>query len=151
MTYSQNMPLVKPKKQKFHKRCLGSGKLLRILMIEDSESDVVLLEHLLEDATASVNMLEITDVPRLSDGFEVIKTEIFDIIMLDLNLLDIQGIACVAALHAEVPEIPIIVYSGMDDPKLFKEAMLCGAHSYLVKGRETSDNIKKIIISAVKS
>ena len=133
-----------------HKRKLGNGPLLRILLIEDSESDVVLLEHLLEEATAQENTLEITDVPRLSEGFSEIKTQQFDIIMLDLNLLDIQGIACVAALHAEVPKIPIIVYSGMDDPKLFKEAMLCGAHSYLVKGRETGYNLKKIIDNAVK-
>ena len=141
---------VKNRQTAVTKRKIGKGPLLRILMIEDSESDVVLLEHLLEEETAKNNTLQILDVPRLSDAFLVIKEDEFDIIMLDLNLLDIQGIASVAALHAELPEVPIIVFSGMDDPKIFKEALLCGAHSYLVKGKETGRSIKQIINNAVK-
>ena len=134
---------------KLTKRKIGSGPLLSILMIEDSESDVVLLEHLLEEGVGQKNTLAIADVPRLSDAMLAIKDTKFDVIMLDLNLLDIQGIACVAALKAEVPQIPIIVYSGMDDPRIFKEAMLCGAHSYLVKGKETGEGLGKIIKQAV--
>ncbi len=142
---------VKSKKSKISMRKMGKGPLLSILMIEDSESDVVLLEHLLEEEAAKKNTLAVIDVPRLADALSIMQEQEFDIIMLDLNLLDIQGIACVAALRAEAPEVPIIVYSGMDDPRLFKEALLCGAHSYLVKGKETGKNLKKIIDNAIAS
>ena len=52
---------------------------------------------------------------------------------------------CVAALHAEFPNIPIIVYSGMDDPKLKEKALMCGAKSYLVKGKESPYALKFLI------
>jgi two-component system, sensor histidine kinase and response regulator len=131
------------------KRIMGKGPVIRILMIEDSESDVILFEHLLEEEAAKENTIIVADVARIADAFPILHEESFDLIMLDLNVLDIQGIGAVAAIRAEAQEVPVIVYSGMDDPRLFKEALLCGAHSYLVKGRETGHSIKKIIDSAL--
>lgn len=126
----------------------GAPRHLNILVVEDSESDMVLLENMLMQAKGE-NDIVLSNAVRLADAFRMVKAERYDIVLLDLNLLDIQGIACVAALHAEIPDIPIIVYSGMDDPRLFREAMLCGAHSYLVKGKQTANNLKEIINSAV--
>lgn len=117
---------------------------LDVLIIEDSESDVYLVQSMLEDVSPDTHYT-ITDVPRLVDAFKIIKRQKFDIVLLDLNLLDIQGVASVAALHAEVPNTPIIVYSGMDDPKLRRESLLCGAQYYLVKGKQTSGSLKYVI------
>lgn len=127
-----------------------ADRALNILVVEDSESDLLLLQNMLESASGK-NELNLDNAPRLSDAFRMVKAERYDLVLLDLNLLDIQGIACVAALHAEIPEIPIVVYSGMDDPRLFREAMLCGAHSYLVKGKESADHLKSVIDEAVAS
>ena len=117
---------------------------LNVLIIEDSESDVYLVQSMLEEVSPDINY-NIIDAPRLVDAFKIVKREKFDIILLDLNLLDIQGVASVAALHAEVPNTPIIVYSGMDDPKLRRESLLCGAQYYLVKGKQTSGSLKYVI------
>jgi len=117
---------------------------LSILVIEDSESDVYLVQSMLEEVSPDITF-NIKDVPRLVDAFKIVKREKFDIILLDLNLLDIQGVASVAALHAEIPNTPIIVYSGMDDPKLRRESLLCGAQYYLVKGKQTSGSLKYVI------
>lgn len=117
---------------------------LNILIIEDSEPDVVLLQEIMFQFIdpSSVKFME---AARLVDAFRIIQKNQFDLVILDLNLLDIQGLASVAALHAELPNIPIVVYSGMDDPKLGEQAIVCGAHSYLVKGRETGERLREII------
>lgn len=117
---------------------------LNVLIIEDSESDVFLVQSMLEEISPEIKF-NITDAPRLVDAFRIVKREEFDIILLDLNLLDIQGVASVAALHAEVPKTPIVVYSGMDDPKLRRESLLCGAQYYLVKGKQTSGSLRHVI------
>jgi CheY-like chemotaxis protein len=119
-------------------------KSLSLLIIEDSESDVYLVQSLLQEIYPRISF-NVTDAPRLVDAFKIVKRDKFDIILLDLNLLDIQGVASVAALHAEIPETPIIVYSGMDDPNLRKESLLCGAQYYLVKGKQTAASLKTVI------
>jgi len=123
-------------------------RVVRILLVEDCKSDVFLMERMLEDV--SVNCFyEITDVPRLVDAFYKIDKEKFDLVMLDLNLLDIDGVASVAALRAQVPYLPIVVYSGVDDPKTKEKALMCGASHYLVKGRESGFGLKHMIERAV--
>lgn len=119
-------------------------KVVRLLLIEDCKSDVFLLERMLEEVSVSC-FYEITDVPRLVDAFYKIDKEPFDLVLLDLNLLDIDGVASVAALRAQAPDIPIVVYSGTDDTKTKEKAIMCGAAHYLVKGRESGFGLKHLI------
>ena len=119
-------------------------RVVRILLVEDCKSDVFLLERMLEDV--SINCFyEITDVPRLVDAFGKIDHERFDLVILDLNLLDSDGVASVVALRAQVPNVPIIVYSGTDDESMREKALMCGAAHYLVKGRESGYGLKRMI------
>lgn len=120
------------------------GNRIKILLVEDSPSDVILMTQMLKE-TSVTDSYDITDVSRLADAFTLVHRETFHLIMLDLNLLDINGVSSVAALHAEVPGTPIIVYSGMDDPKLKEKALMCGASHYLVKGRESPYGLKHMI------
>ncbi len=123
-------------------------RVIRILLIEDCKSDAFLLERMLEDA--SVNCFyDITNVPRLVDAFYKVDKEQFDVVLLDLNLLDIDGVASVAALHAQISELPIIVYSGTDDTKVKEKAIMCGAMHYMVKGKESGFGLKYMIERAI--
>jgi DNA-binding NarL/FixJ family response regulator len=119
---------------------------IKILVVEDCASDVHLLEHMLASAGGNV---AITSTGRLIDAFQYIDSETFDVILLDLNLLDIDGVASVAALAAEAPMTPIIVYSGMENRNLIEEALLCGAKHYLIKGREDGHSLRRTIDSVL--
>src|ERR1700733_6101387 len=103
----------------------------KMLVVEDCQSDVFLLERMLSDAGGAD--MDICSVPRLLDAFQRIENEWFDLILLDLNLLDMDGVASVAALSAEAPGTPIIVYSGTENRKIQETALLCGAREYLIK------------------
>lgn len=119
-------------------------KHCRILLIEDSKADVILFRKMMK-GLPGCEEFEISDAPRMSDVFDTLSERSYDIILLDLCLVDIDGSASVAALHAISPNIPIIVYSGNDDIKLKEEALFCGAKHYLVKGKESPFAIKYMI------
>ena len=117
---------------------------IRVLLIEDNQSDVLLVSRMLSEAWQR-NTFDICNVPRLSDALDQLHAQHFDIVLLDLNLLDISGVAAVAALRMEVGGTPIIVYSGVFDPQLRQDALLCGARHYLVKGRESAFSLRFMI------
>jgi len=129
---------------------LAIRQAVRVLLIEDNRSDVFMVSRMLRDA-AHPNAFEMVDAPRLSDALELLDTQHFDIILLDLNLLDMDGVASVAALHAEAPHTPIIVHSGTHDPQMRREALMCGARHYLVKGRESAFSLRFMIGQALKA
>ncbi len=142
ITEKFHLPIVNTRTQK-----VGEA-LTRILLIEDSRTDVFLVKRMLCGISRN-ETFEITDVPRMADALEMLDKTPFDVVLLDLNLLDIDGIACVSALHAEIPNTPIIVYSGTQDPKLREGALMCGAKHYLVKGRESAFSLKFMIQQAL--
>jgi DNA-binding response OmpR family regulator len=116
----------------------------RILLIEDNKNDVALIKRMLKDSFQESG-LEFADVPRMVDALELIDNRSFDLAILDLSLLDIEGSAAVAAFHAQAPNIPIIVHTGSQCPKLRHETIMCGAKHYLVKGRESPFSFKFMI------
>lgn len=116
-----------------------AAALPQVLLVEDNMGDVHLTRHMLR------GYCTLTDVPRLSDALDLIDEEVFDLILLDLNLLDIEGPASVAAINAVAPNIPIIVYSGVCDGELRNESVLCGARCCLIKGQENRFTLKTAI------
>jgi CheY-like chemotaxis protein len=123
---------------------------LNVLLVEDSKSDAALVQRMLSDS-APLLYYNFVHVTRLADALDETAQQHFDIALLDLNLLDMEGLASITALHASIPHTPIIVYSGMDDPHLRQQASLCGARYYLVKGRESGYAIKFMIEQSVAS
>lgn len=115
-----------------------------ILIIEDNKSDVCLLKTSLQRLFGR-DTFDYADVPRLIDALELMDDALFDLAFLDLNLLDMEGCATVAALHAESPSLPIIVYSGSCDPELLHEVMLCGARHCVMKGHESDLMMRSIV------
>lgn len=121
---------------------------IQVLLVEDSPGDAFMVERMLRDASPR-HEFDVTHVPRLADALSALDAGRFDAVLLDLNLLDIEGVASVAAMNAQTPQTPIIVYSGMDDPRLREEAFMCGARHYLVKGRESAWGLRHVIKQAI--
>lgn len=107
----------------------------KLLLIEDNRSDALVVRRMLRDLPMG-EMLLFHEVPRLNDALALLFAEAFDLVILDLNLLDASGLPAVAAVRATAPGTPIVVYRGSDDPDLRKGAVLCGAQHYLVKSAD---------------
>lgn len=115
-----------------------------ILLIEDCHSDTLIFRKMLKKAP-DCEHFTVIDTPRLTNVFTLIEENQFDIIFLDLNLPDIDGSASVAALQAIAPNIPVIVYSSVENLQLREEAMICGAKSFLTKNKQSPYSIKFMI------
>ncbi len=104
---------------------------MKVLLVEDNPGDVRLLELMLQDVLPTGSL---THADTLAKAMSQVCLMRFDIILLDLSLPDSQGNGTFWRLHEVVPDVPIIVMTGLDDEALAMELAQAGAQDYLVKG-----------------
>ncbi|MCB9596599.1 MAG: response regulator [Sandaracinaceae bacterium] len=124
-----------------------SRESLRLLLVEDSRPDRVLLMRLLRDTP-----FEATSVERLRDAIDRCRERdsIPDVILLDLSLPDAAGLEAVAGLRAQAWAMPIVVLTGDTSPGLGAEAMRAGADDFLVKGQVDGDSLTRALSFAIE-
>jgi DNA-binding response OmpR family regulator len=108
-----------------------AGKEIRILLVEDNPTEVLLLQETFSDITGAD--FKITQVERLQDALSCLEKEPSDIVLLDLGLPDSQGIDTFIQLHRHSPDIPVLVLTALDDEAVGMKAVQQGAQDYLVK------------------
>ncbi|MGA9533596.1 MAG: diguanylate cyclase [Anaerolineales bacterium] len=105
---------------------------IKVLLIEDNPGDARLIRLYAEENGDQYIQLRIAD--RLQQGIEQLRAEPPDIVLLDLNLSDSEGLETLFALTDAEFSVPIIVVSGMIDQELALKAVRMGAQDYLIKG-----------------
>ena len=121
---------------------------ISILLVEDNPDDVFLLERML--CKAKTVQFELTHCDLLSSAITLLGTKSFGIILLDLSLPDGKGLDTVVRTHAAVPNIPIVVLSGLGDEELAIRALQEGAQDYLVKGHVDCDLLIRAMRYAIE-
>ena len=121
---------------------------LHILLVEDNPGDADLIKETLADST--LFHFRFTGVARMSEALVVLTRETVDLILLDLNLPDSNGIATVREINEKALDIPIVVLTGTDDPQLGVEAIKAGAQDYLVKGKVTVGIFERVLRYALE-
>jgi two-component system OmpR family sensor kinase len=106
----------------------------KILLIEDSHVDALLLTKALQDFKHTP-LFELIHVDRLATGTERAKQESFTAVLLDLFLPDAKGVDTLVRMQREAQALPIVVLTGLDDDSTAVEAVRAGAQDYLVKGQ----------------
>jgi DNA-binding response OmpR family regulator len=121
---------------------------LRILQVEDEPALARLLkEHL---KMALQESYELTWVQRLADASAALTARTFDLVLLDLGLPDSFGIEGLHTLHRQMPQIPIIVLSGLEDEQVAMRTLQSGAQDYLVKGKLDSQLLARAVYDAIE-
>lgn len=120
---------------------------LRILLIEDKCGDADLIKDMLSE---SGNSCQLLCVECLSDGIELIKTDSFDAILLDLGLPDSYGLDTLRRLMAANPAAPVIVLTDLADKSVGRESAKAGAQDYLVKGQFDKNMLSRAIGYAIE-
>ena len=124
------------------------NKKLKILLIEDDPGDAHLIRKMLIESKSAYFELEHFD--RLSTGLEQLAQMEIDLILLDLNLPDSQGLDTIVKAHAKAQIIPVIVLTGLEDENLAIKSISKGAQDYLVKGQIDSGLLIRAIHYAVE-
>ena len=89
-------------------------------------------------------------VGDLSTGLARLTDEVFDVILLDLNLPDSDGLNTLIAVHEHQPDIPIVVQTGLDDEEIATQAVQSGAQDYLIKWRMDDSLLVRSIRYAIE-
>ena len=121
---------------------------LHILLIEDSETDRILIERLLREALG--DSCRITRTIRLDEGLECLDAQSVDAVMLDLTLPDSVGTGACERIRVRSPETPVIVLTGIDDEATALDSLNRGAQDYLVKGRIDGGLLSRAVRYAVE-
>jgi two-component system, cell cycle response regulator len=105
----------------------------RILLVEEEPRDLTALRDTLEameDPKYKVEWVE-----ELSRALQRLSLGGVDVVLLDLNLPDSEGLATFERAKAFAPDVPILVLTSMDDQEIAMRTVQAGAQDYLVKGR----------------
>src|ERR1700733_3684813 len=117
---------------------MSRNALSRILLIEDNLGDARLLQQMFNDIQSSGGLssdAKLTHVQVLHEAEDRLEKNEFDIILLDLNLPDVNGLAAVRRAQAAAPGVPLVILTGLDDETIAEQALQEGAQDYLIKGQ----------------
>ncbi|MBT3271359.1 response regulator transcription factor [Candidatus Poribacteria bacterium] len=120
---------------------------LRILLVEDSTPDAMLVQEYLAEALGTEHT--VTHVVRAREAVERLEEDHVDVILLDLLLPDAMGVECVSMIRDAAPKSAIVVISGVDDEQVTASALDAGAQGYLLKDHVDAELLKHALKVAV--
>ncbi|MCD4754648.1 MAG: PAS domain-containing protein [Deltaproteobacteria bacterium] len=124
------------------------SKIIKVLLMEDNPGDARLIQEMVSEVDGAAFGLERVD--RLSTGLEHLSVKDVDVILLDLGLPDSVGLDTFKKVHAHVPEVPIVMLTGLDDAEIAIEGVRMGAQDYLVKGRVDGNLLSRILLYSIE-
>jgi diguanylate cyclase (GGDEF)-like protein len=113
-----------------------------------NESDAVFLRQMVQ--ISSYGELSIETVDRISTGAECLRCDEFDVVLMDLQLVDTSGLDSFATLASLAPRIPIVVVVGIEDEQWAQQAVRCGAQDYLIRQQVTPHSLAHSLRCAVE-
>lgn len=116
----------------------------QVLMVEDDSDFHRLAACWLEQAEIPgsdhplrPNCCAVTWVVSLEEALDRLAVDKYDLVLLDLNLPDSQGMASFQRVFERAPDTPVVVVSGMDNEDQAVNAIRIGAQDYLIKDQIT--------------
>ncbi|MEU6761154.1 response regulator transcription factor [Streptomyces sp. NPDC046853] len=118
---------------------------VRVLLAED--------QSMVREALAALLGLEpdIEVVAQVARGDEVVaaaREHAVDVALLDIEMPGLTGIEAAAGLHAEFPELKIVVLTTFGRPGYLRSAMEAGADAFLVKdapAAQLAEAVRKVL------
>jgi two-component system response regulator GlrR len=115
---------------------MSSGK---ILLVDDDRNLIELVKMRLESAN-----YEVTTALDEEAALEAVKNQIFDLSLVDLQLVHQDGIWLMEEIHLITPEMPVIILTAYGSIESAVEAMKRGAYNYLTKPFDHRDLLFQI-------
>ncbi len=95
------------------------------------------------NTASDMNVLD--DVATTTELFEKLKERSPDVVILEMDIPEINGIATLRKIKQEYPDIKVLIYSGQSEDVYALSTIRAGAYGYLSKAAEID-----YIISAVR-
>ena len=116
---------------------------IRVLCIEDQRAfnDAMRIALSTEDDVVCLG-----SVVSVADGLEVLAREHVDVVLMDVDLPDVDGIEGTRRVKAASPETSVVVLTALAELEVFVRAVAAGADAFLAK-----DSPFEAILAAVRN
>ncbi len=108
---------------------IATGSKSRLLVVDDEPGNIRILSNILAEDYA------LSAATNAEQALALAKNQLPDLILLDMVMPDMDGLAVCEALKAmdETSDIPVIFVTSMDDPENEERGLLAGAVDYIRK------------------
>ena len=127
-----------------------SEKAIKVLLIEGDADESSVIKQSLLDCPDRASTFAVKESARLSTASRLLAQERFDAVLLDLALAQSVGIEGFRRVHAQAPETPILILTGLQDEAVAIEAVREGAQDYVIKGTPDCCLLKRAIRHAIE-
>jgi len=122
---------------------------VRLLLIEDAGSEAELFKERSKDT--EILDIEVVHFQWLQPAIKCAKEDPFDIVFLDLSLPGSVGLGTLAEFIRNVPNVPVVVYSGHPDLHMAAKAIRAGADSFVYKNDESRHGrLERAVLYAIE-
>ena len=115
--------------------------VIRIAVVDDHAIVRIGLRHFLDEQPG---MRVVAEAANGADTIELLRKEIFDVMLLDISMPQRSGIEVLANIRARAPDLPVLVLSGYPANLYADLVRRHGANAYLEKGCEPEHMIATI-------
>ncbi|MFX0072119.1 MAG: response regulator [Candidatus Hermodarchaeota archaeon] len=115
---------------------------IKVLHIDDEEDFLELAKFFLEDLSSKI-VIESLSSPY--DALERLKTQIYDVIISDYQMPDLNGLELLSKLRKKGNYTPFIILTGRGREEVVIKALNLGADYYLQKGQDSESLFTELL------
>ncbi len=107
-----------------------AGEKIRVLIVDDVAETRENIRKLLQFESD----VEVVGAARSGkEGIQLSNEMDPDVVLMDINMPDIDGITATETIHQKVPHVQVVILSVQGDQNYMRRAMLAGARDFLTK------------------
>ncbi|MBZ4210313.1 MAG: DNA-binding response regulator [Comamonadaceae bacterium] len=111
--------------------------MLKILVVDDH---ALVREGLRQVLKGLDEQLEVLEAGQCSRAFELAALHPdLDLVLLDYGLPDMNGLEALTLFGQQHPELPVVMISGMVEPRIVRQVMALGAVGFIAKASLSSE------------
>jgi DNA-binding NarL/FixJ family response regulator len=128
----------------------SGGEAIRFLIIDDHPLFREALHSAVQTAYPDADTFE---AKSMGEALNILGGSVgFDLALLDLSMPGVQGFDGLLLLRTHYPQLPVVIVSGYDEPKIVSEALSYGAAGFIPKSarrHELAGAIRSIMDGAI--
>ncbi len=110
--------------------------VLKLLVVDDH---ALVREGLMQTLRQLEDQVTCTGAQDADEALSRLQKEDYDLLLLDLMLPGINGMAFLGVLRKRFPSLPVVILSALDDPDTVARAMRQGASGFVPKYSSSED------------
>ncbi|MGM0654830.1 MAG: response regulator [Thermodesulfobacteriota bacterium] len=114
----------------------------RLLIVDDEQGFVNVLTNRL-----SRRRIDVFKAYSGAQALQALRQNIFDVMVLDLKMEDMDGIEVLKIVRKMAPDLPVIILTGHGSRTAAEDGMTLGAFDYLTKPCELEELMEKISLA----